>query len=343
MKVSFVSSQAISQAMRYQMQRMQSELVQANKEVVSLRVADVGLALGARSGVSVSLHREMERLSGLTDSNKLAASRLEATQLALSDLTKGAQGLLADFVTASTGSTEPRLAQSQAQSVLSMMTSVLNANLNGEHLFAGINTDVTPIADFADPASPNRVALEDAFATYPFVDPANVTQAEMDAFIASVENQFLGADWNTLWSTATDQQITSRITLTETAQTSVSANIPGVRKLAMAAALVAVVYDADLSKEARDATMQSAMKLLGQAIGDLVSQQSITGIVEQRIERANERMSMQIDLFDKTLNNLEGVDPYEASTRVSGLMAQIELSYSLTSRLQQMSLLKFLS
>jgi flagellar hook-associated protein 3 FlgL len=43
------------------------------------------------------------------------------------------------------------------------------------------------------------------------------------------------------------------------------------------------------------------------------------------------------------LNNLEGVDPYEASTRVSGLMAQIELSYSLTARLQQMSLLKFLS
>ena len=343
MKVSFISSQAISQAMRYQMQRMQVDLIKANKEVVSLRVADVGIALGARTGMSVSLHREVERLSGLMDSNQLAASRLEATQLSLQDLTKGAEQLLSDFATASSGASDPKIARQQAEAVLSMMTSVLNSNLNGEHLFAGINTDVTPIADFADPSSANRVALETAFSTYPFVDPADITDVEMTAFLASVENQFLGADWNTLWSTATDQQITSRITLTETAQTSVSANIPGVRKLAMAAAVVAVAFDESLSKEARDVTIERAIELLGEAIVDLANQQGYTGITEQRIERANERMSMQIDLFGKTLNDLEGIDPYEASTRVSGLLAQIEISYSLTARMQQMSLLKFLS
>ena len=343
MKVSFVSSQAISQAMRYQMLRMQADLVTANKEMVELRFADVGVALGARTGMSVSMHREIDRLKGLSDSNELAAARLKSTQVGLQDLSKAADKLFAAYTTASSDATDPKIARKEAEAVLATMTSVLNANLNGEHLFAGINTDVTPIADFLDPASPNRVALEDAFATYPFADPNNITDVEMDAFLTSVEDQFLGADWNTHWSTATDQQITSRITLTETAQTSVSANIDGVRKLAMAAATVAVVFDETLSDKARAVVLERTIGLIGESILDLANQQGFTGITEQRIEQANERMSMQVDLLNNSLIDLEGVDPFEATTRVEGLRAQIELSYALTARMQQMSLLKYLS
>ncbi len=58
MKASYVSSQAITQALRYSMSRMQSELVVAQKEVATGRVADPGLTLGARTGQSVSLARE---------------------------------------------------------------------------------------------------------------------------------------------------------------------------------------------------------------------------------------------------------------------------------------------
>lgn len=343
MKVSFVSSQAISQAMRYQTQRLQSDLMVAQKELTSWRYADVGLALGARTGVSVSHHREIERLSGLIDSNQLASSRLKATQLSLQDLTRGAEDLLADYTTASSGSSAPRIARQQAESILSMASSVLNANLNGEHIFAGINTDMKPIADFMDPNSLNRQALDTAFQSFPFADRNDITEAEMTAFITSIEDQFLGNDWHNLWSSATDQQITSRITLTETAQTSVSANMAGIRKLVMAAAIVVVGFEDTMSKEGREVLINRGIELLGQSVADLANQQGYTGITEQRIERANERMSMQTDLFKKSLIDLEGVDEYEASTRVTGLLAQIELSYSLTARLQQMSLLKFLS
>lgn len=343
MKVSFVSSQAISQAMRYQTQRLQADLAKANKEAATLRVADVGLALGARTNVSVSLHRDIDRLKGIVDSNKLAASRLEATQLGLQDLTRTTQDLRSALMIATSGASDPQLVRKEAETALSRMTTALNASLNGEHLFAGINTDVRPIVDFSDPAAANRVALESAFAAFPFANPAAITEPEINAFMDSVEDQFLGAGWNTLWSTATDQQITSRITLTETAQTSVSANMPGARKLAMAAALVSVVYDDRLSEEARGAAMMRTIGLLGDAVTDLANQQGHAGIAEQRIESASERMSMQIDLFGKALEDLEGVDPYEATTRVTGLKDQLELSYALTARLQQMSLLKFLS
>jgi len=348
MKVSFVSSQAISQAMRYQMARMQTDLVKANKEMVTLRVADPGLALGGRTGISVSLHREIERLNGLIDSNALATSRLDSIQVGLRQLTEATGDLLAAFTTAYSGASDPKIAKQEAEAVLATLTSVLNGNLNGEHLYAGINTDVKPLANFLDPTSQNRIEFEQAFVTaFGFApdhpDAEFIDAADMKDFLDNViEPQIVGAGWEAYWSTATDQEITSRITLTETAQTSVSANIPGFRKLAMAAATIAATFGGPMGNGARDAALDKAIALLGEVVNDLGSQQGYTGITQQRIERANERMSMQIDLFKISLNNLEGVNEYEVATRVSGLMAQLEISYSLTARMQQLSLLKFL-
>lgn len=343
MKLSFVSSQAITQAMRYQTARLQSDLVTATKELGSLRVADVGLALGARAGVSVSLHREMDRLKGLIDSNKLAATRLEMTQVGLRQLTDAASSLLADYSTALSDAVDPSVVQQQAEKVLSMMSSVLNGNLGGENIFAGINTDAQPFMDFLDPGSPNRVAFDAAFAAYPFADPAEITAAEMEAFLASVEPQFTGPGWQGVWSQATDQQITSRITLTETALTSVSANIPAFRKLAMAAATVAATFSAPLGADARTAVVRHGIALLGEVVADLANQQGYTGVTQQRIDRANERLSMQIDLFSGSIQDMEGIDEYEIASRVTGLRTQIEISYTLTSSMRQLSLLNYLS
>lgn len=348
MKVSFVSSQAISQALRYQTARLNSDLVKATKELGSLRVADTGLALGARTGMSVSLHREVDRLKGLIDSNKLAATRLDITQTGLMQITDAAGSLLADFATALSGTADPTIVQQQAAKTLTMLTSVLNTNLNGENIYAGINTDVKPLADFLDPNAANRIAFDDAFSAHFGFAPdttgaASITTAQMDAFLAVVEQQFSDANWQENWSQATDQQITSRITLTETAQTSVSANIPGFRKLAMAAATVAATLGGQLSEEARTAAIEYGVGLLGEAVRDLANQQGYTGVVQQRLEAANERLSMQINLFSNSIRDLEGVDEYEVASRITGLRTQIEISYSLTSSMRQLSLLNYLS
>lgn len=348
MKVSFVSSQAITQALRYQTSRIQGDLNNALKEMNTLRVADTGLALGARTSVSVTLHREIDRLNSLVDSNKLAASRLEMTQIGLRQLTDAASELLTDYSTALSDTSDPAIVQQQAEKALALMSSVLNANVNGENIFAGINTDVTPFNDFLDPTSPNRVAFDTAFQTYfgfaaDHPDAANITAADMDTFLTTVvEPQFFGPDWNTNWSHATDQQITSRITLTETAQTSVSANITGFRQLAMAAATVAATFSSTMSAEGRKAVVERAFSLVGQAVPELANQQGYTGIVEQRLTSASERLSMQIDLFTKGIQDLEGIDELQAASRVTGLKTQLEISYQLTASMQQLSLLKYL-
>jgi flagellar hook-associated protein 3 FlgL len=340
MKVSFVSSQAISKALQYQTQKMTSELTKAQKEVQTLRVADVGLALGARAGISASLNREVSRLNGLLDTNQLASSRLDSTQVALQNLTKLSENLISALTTAMADVANNQIVKDQATSVLSTMTAILNTNLNGEYIFAGINTDVKPFSDFLDPNSENRQAFEAAFTAAGLGTP--ISAADITGFLGSYGATLTDADW-AKWSKATNKEITSRITLTENAQTSVSANIKGIKQLAKAAATVVALIDKPLEDDAREALLEYAISAAGVAVTELAKQQGFVGVTQQRIEQANERMSMQIDLFKESISDLEGIDPYEASTRVTGLMQQIEISYSLTSRMQQMSLLKYLS
>jgi flagellar hook-associated protein 3 FlgL len=348
MKASFVSSSAVSNAMRYQLMRMQADLVKGQKEVSTGRVADPGLTLGARTSQSVSLSRDLERLNGIIDSNGLVKSRLAATQNALGQIASAAQTFFGTLTAASSGDASATVTSTDAKSTLNALTSILNSSLNGEHLFAGINTDVKPLNDFAAAGSPNKTAFDAAFQThfgFTQSDPAaaNITKAQMDNFLtAVVEPQFLGAGWQTNWSSATDQKIVSRIALNETAETSVSANNEGMRKLAMAAATISGLFTSQMSGDAKKAVVDRSLALVGEAIASIGTERSQAGIAENRVKSASDRIAMQVDLFERNILDMEGVDPYEASNRVASLLSQIETSYALTARIQQLSLLKFL-
>ena len=348
MKTTAVSSAAISNAMRYSQSRMQVDLVKAQKEMDTGRYADVGLALGTRTAQSVTFARDLDRLKGIVDSNALVASRLSSTQDALGQLTDAAQALLGAMATASSGDMTDAVARDSGKAALQSITAILNTSVNGEYLFAGINTDMKPMHGF-DTGSAAKTAFDNAFAGYfgfSQDDPAaaGITAAQMQSFLSdsSLTDQFFGSGWAN-WSSATDETITSRIALSDTSQTSVSANIDGVRKLAMAAAIISDLFDANLSDGARQAVAQRALSLAGEAVSDLTQTQAQTGIIEKRVSDASDRMNMQIDLFNRHILDLEGVDGYEAANRVNDLVAHIQTSYALTARIQQLSLLNFLT
>lgn len=347
MKTAFVSSLSVSSALRQSMLRMQAELTQVQKEVVTGRVADPGLALGARTARSVSLARDIERLNGLVDSNGLVAARLDATQGLLGQISEVAEAFRSTLTASVSGNAGAQIAQTNAGATLDAMTGIMNSSLNGVHIFAGINTDVRPINGY-DAASPAKLAFDAAFLAhfgYAQTDPAaaSMTAAEMTTFLTTVvEPQFLGAGWQANWSNATDDQITSRIALNETAQTSVSANNDGVRKLAMIATTVSELLQGPLGAAARTALMEHSVQKIGEALGDVANTMAGVGLVQSRVSAASERIDMQVDLFTLNIQDLEGVDPYEASTRVSSLVSQIETAYSLTARIQQLSFIRFL-
>ncbi|MFB9981721.1 flagellar hook-associated family protein [Mesorhizobium kowhaii] len=344
-----VSSAAISNAMRYQQMRMQAELVKATKESSTGRVADVGLALGGRTAQSVTFSRDLDRLNVIIDSNGLVGARLSSTQTSLGQLASAAQALLSSLATATSSDSSDSLAQSSGKTTIQQLTSILNTSVNGEYLFAGTNTDVKPINDFTAAGSPAKAAFDAAFvANFGFTqdDPAaaNITAAQMDDFITNdVLPQFTGSGWQGNWSNATDQQIVSRIALNETTPTSTSANSEGIQKLAMAAAMVSSLMSSNISRAAKNTVISRSTLLVGEALSGIGQLQSETGIVQKRVSDANDRMKTQVDLFERHILDLEGVDPAEAATRVADLTQHIETSFALTARLQQLSLLNYLT
>lgn len=341
MKAMSVSSNAISQALRLQMARAQAEMIKAEKEVTTLQVADRGLHLGVRTGQSVSLDRDIARLENIKGTNGIVMSRLDATQDALGETREVASQMLGMLTTMLNGALEPAVPRTQARTVIETMNAVINTTVNGDYIFAGTNTDVRPLADFTDPASTARVAFE-TLATASFPGPGAIDGAQMTTFLADLETQMFGAGWDD-WSGATDATIQSRIALGETAQTSVSANEAGLRKLAMASAIVFGLVDRDMDADARRVLTEKAVELTSAAISDVTSVQSQVGLVQGRVTQANDRVSLQVDLFTRTQIDMVGVDEFEAGTRLTSLLAQIETSYTLTARIQQLSLLKFIS
>jgi flagellar hook-associated protein 3 FlgL len=44
----------------------------------------------------------------------------------------------------------------------------------------------------------------------------------------------------------------------------------------------------------------------------------------------------------ESIQSLEGVDPYEAATRMNSLLTQLEASYAVTARISRLTLLSFI-
>ena len=345
----FISTRSLTDATRLSLVKLQSKLADAQKEVTTGRLADVGLSLGFQTGQAVSLRQEHARLQSITDTNGLVSSRLDASQAALKSLADNAQAFLSQLVATRNTDTGSQVIQGQAKTALSALADMLNSTFNGASLFAGINTDVKPITDYnANPPPANQQAVAAAFTSafgVPQSDPsvASISPTDMQTFL---DGPFAGlfdpAGWSSTWSTAADQNVQSRISTNELIETSVNANDPAFRKLASAYTMLADLGTDKLNQGAYQVVVDKAVGAVSEALQGITELQGDLGTAQQRVKNANDRMSIQIDVMTKHIGALEGVDPYEASSQVAGLLTQIQTAYAMTARIQQLSLLNYL-
>ena len=165
----------------------------------------------------------------------------------------------------------------------------------------------------------------------------------MEDFITNdLEPAFMGADWNTNWSSASDTNISSRILGNEVVESSVNANSDGMRKFALAAVIGIELLGSPVTSEVRNVVNTKAIEYAGQAVTGIDNQRSNLGVSENRVAKANDALESQMDIITLYLDEMEGVDAYEASTRMQTLLDQVETSYALTARIQQMSLVNYL-
>ncbi|ADY63508.1 MULTISPECIES: flagellar hook-associated family protein [Rhizobium/Agrobacterium group] len=367
MKTSFISSLAMQNSMRSTILKAQLEMTNLNTELTTGKHADLGVTLGANTARSLDLNRDVDRLSSLVSVNSIATQRLKSSQAALDGMAKAAQEIQKVLVP-NTSSAAPTLATvaKTISNAFNTFTGFANTAVSGEFLFSGINTDVKPIDDYFAEGSTLKAAYEvelNAFmaAQTPAVgNIADLSKDQAAAFMTRIEGVFNGTTpvtnpphsdltagqnydfWTTYGSKASDTNMTSRISQNEVVETSTNSNSQGMRYFAMTAMTAMTFLDDKVPSDVRELVATRSVTNIGTVISGLNQQQSQLGLSESRVSKANDSLAAQKKIIETHLLDIEGIDTYEVKTRLDLLQQQIEIAYSLTSRLQKMSLVNYL-
>ena len=449
MRTTFVSTLALWNSSKTSLDKLQTGLVKANKELVAGRESDVGLKLGYKTGQTLSLRQDRAEIDALVDSNASILLRMKSSTTALDQVRSNGDKFMDALIATPLSSSSIPTLMYQAKANLQNLVSSMNGTAGGQYIFGGINSQEKPLNDYAggtpplradvsipvsglsagdvirfsvggapdqvfsvtaeatvddlvvsinaavtagtlsgveasrDPVTDNLVLKStdltgktDVTGSYTDVDGAaipvegSVTRSPQaavasafrstfgfgvnDAAVSTITSDdmktfldgpftalFEGANWQD-WSNASSQNIQSRISTTEKVEASTNANGQGIQKMAMAYTMIFDLGLDRLGEGTREALVNKAVATFSEAINGVTIMQSKLGAVQEKVEEADERMSLQKDILDEKIIHLEAVDPAEAKIRVDRLMTQIQTSYSLTAQLRTMSLINYL-
>ncbi|MEK4035338.1 flagellar hook-associated family protein [Methylocystis sp. IM3] len=312
-------------------------------------IADLGTALGVRASQCFSVAGLRDTIDATLASNQVVATRLDTTQVALSALRADAQNMRATLMSAQTDGGEPTAIIKQADQALATLMAKLNSSNADGFLFGGISIMQEPIADyFAKPSQPNKLALDAAYETaFGFTQSnsavSSISPTQMQGFLTGAFAQlFSDAGWKSDWSSASDSVLRAQVSLSVTMDASVSANEPALPKIASAYAMLTDLGAERLNRDSYAVLLKAAMDTLDIGVGMLTNIQARVGVMQNSVKNASDVMSIQKDGLDTQLSELESIDPTEAGARVNELMTRIETAYTLTARISQLSLTKYL-
>ncbi len=348
MRTSFISSLSLAASPRTNLLSLQQQLAKATEEVVTGRHADIGTTLGAQAGRLVSLRSDFDGLEGLRTGNALASARLDQTQVALQNVSDTANELLRSTLALPGSDHAVSLLEDQAAAALSAFESAMNASDGRSYLFAGINTAEAPLTDLdGTPMQSVDAAFASAFGL-PAVDPQssplvkNISPAAMEAFLEGAFSDLFAEDaWKANWSSASDAAQQNRISTSRTIATSASANETGLRKLAEAYTMLSRLGAGELRADTRQVLVDHAATTLNGGLSELAGLQARLGVAQQEIKVANDRLSLELDIVANRIIAQERVDPAEKKVEIDTLSTQIEMSYSLTSKIMNLSILNY--
>ncbi|MDQ0317577.1 flagellar hook-associated family protein [Amorphus orientalis] len=348
MRTSLISTATLHNSPRSNLAEMQKRLSDATKEVSTGRHADVGLKLGDRTGRNVALRRDLGNLEAMITSNSLAKARISQTHTVLGSMGETMDAIQQNLTTYPDTNQTIRLLETQSKEGMQALIRTMNSTDGRVYLFGGINSSQPPMADYDGAprtAVDNALIAKFGLSIPPQNDSAGlaaITPADMQDFIDNeFDALFQDPDWGTTWSSASDEAITSRISPDETVRTSITANTDATRRLAKALTMLGEFNMNALDPDTRKVVYENAITTLNSGLTETISERANLGHFEKRINVADERMHAAIDIVETRINAFETVDPVDAKVEVDQLTTQIEMSYSLTTQIMRLSIMKY--
>jgi len=305
-----------------------AEISRLVDELTTGIASDTGRAVSGDFGLLGALSADEARLEAYMNSSieaqlfvGAAQSSLEMVQSSLIELGTGLVG---------GASTENPLqiqaAVIGASDTFSSAVGALNTDVAGRRVFSGTATDTAPLPPSADILDQLSIAVSG------LASASDVTLAVSSWFAGS---GYLGSN---------DALAPIQLSDDSEVNFNISAGDESIQEAVMNLAMAALLEEGNLNlpNDELAALAQSVGTGLLDADGSITLVRAKVGSVEAEVEEAqvqNEYESSSIEIWK---NEILGVDEYRAATELQTAETQLQLLYTLTSRLSQMSLAGYL-
>jgi len=349
MSTGYISTLALNSSLRASTLQKQTALNNAQLEVSTGKHADMGRELGAFSSTVISLDKQIALIDQTKVTNGLTANRLSTMQLSVSSSVDAANQFVGQISAELTTNMDGDLLYSLGSSTLATFHSNMNVTFKGEYVFSGLNSDAKSLVDYegADGAAAKTAVQNAFFATFGFAvtDPAanGITPTALQNFIdGPFADLFNDANWEGLWSGASERGVRSKISTRQFAENTTTAHDQAFRDVVAVSVLVTEFSNGELNTSALDRLARTSVEMMAESISLLGDEQSKMGVIEERIKASNEQMDFQKNILGTQLSSLTEVDAYEAALQLRQISTSLEASYATTARIQSLSLLNFI-
>lgn len=337
---------------------LQEQLSQASQEVSTGIRADVYRSLGVRSAETLALRARMDRNAGLISSNRVLTNRMELMAETLGQARDIAQGFLNLAISnRDTPAATAVTLQASARDALEQLRSLINVSYHGAALFSGVDSGQAPLQGWDD-ANP-QTGLSPRGVVEGVIGGGIASAADAAAKVAEMEMIFSSADaaqparnFEATFYNGTPlldaggapsprltAHVEDGVTLSYGVQANDTAFTQLLRGLSMlAGADASTITDPD----AYGTWVGAAVDALGAGIEGLIQTEAGLGGQQKVLEETIAQQTDRNDLYNRQILSVEGVDAYEAASRMSQLQTQLEATYAVTARLSKLSFLNFM-
>lgn len=303
-------------------------------ELSSKKHQDMARALGPARARHAEIKAMLGRENTYQTNSKQVETRLKVMQVTLGGLRKITQNVAGDLLkdASSMKPSDMKLVSRDAKTQFAAIVSSLDAQVGGVNLFSGMRTDKRPLPDA-------ETILNDLKSKLDFSKPAADIKADVEAFFEASSGDYETIHYRGSSPAPTGAAIADR----QTVDVQITALSPPIRSALAGVALAAIADDPALVADSTrmGAVLEHARNKLIDTT-PIAEMESQLGAQQERVEYIMTRRAARVTSMTLEINTLEQPDMFETAVRLKEVKTQLETHFTITGRLAEMSLLKYI-
>ena len=308
-----------------EIQDLREQVTRASKEAATGRYADLTLQLDGRIGKGMLAQKAVDDINVQREQLVVREGRLDIAQRSLDtiqDFSIGLDARMFDALGTDNLSVQTAIAR-DATNALETAFLNLNARFGDRYLFSGDATATPAVGDVSDLLAD----LQGLVAT-------SATAADFNAAVDTYFNDPAGGWQTNIYNgtaTASDPDAILAI------DPGITELIKGLAMMTFAGPGSSLPYPGDNQE-----VMLEAANTVSSGLSSFTNMRADLGVVQGRIATQQNQLEIEETVVTRTFNQLTARDQYEAAAELQELETNLEASYLLTARLNELSLLNFI-